>query len=246
MGFIRDQDGIMNRYLRERSNWEPHLQRTKEFIEGSFNNEHIRSVAILGSGWLLDVPLEAMSDRFDRLYLVDIRHPPQIRKRVENMKNVDLIEKDLTGGAAEQLWRSIQNWPGHDPDKLLEAISFSPPLEQVPFDGVVSVNLLNQLDIILCDYLNKRGHFQQTSLLRFRAWLQATHLEWITRTPGCIITDTIEVNVDRHGQEIRKNLLYSDLPEGFRTASWKWEFDTQGTYRPGSRTHMEIHAVEWI
>ncbi len=33
MGFIRDQEGIMNRYLRERSNWDRHLQHTRSFIE---------------------------------------------------------------------------------------------------------------------------------------------------------------------------------------------------------------------
>jgi len=99
MGFLRDQEGIMNRYLREKGNWDPHLNHSKEFILRCFRDDRIQTVAVLGSGWLLDVPLDEMAKRFSTIYLVDIRHPPQIRKKVEPMSRVRLIEADLTGGA---------------------------------------------------------------------------------------------------------------------------------------------------
>lgn len=245
MGYLRDQDGIMNRYLRERKGWDPHLNRTKAFINQSLRREGIQSVAVLGSGWLLDVPLEEMLEHFTTVYLADIRHPPQIRKRVEGLSGVILVETDLSGGIMEQLWRWNRRSSSMDPEEIMDHLVFTPPLGPLQPDAYISVNLLNQLDIIPCDYLEKSGHFQQQTILRFRTWLQKAHLDWITTAPGCLITDTVEINRDKSGHESRKNLIYCNLPSGFRSESWKWEFDTQGTYRSGSLTHMEVRAVEW-
>jgi hypothetical protein len=245
MGFLRDQDGIMNRYMREKAGWDPHLKRTRGFINGSLKDERINTVAVLGSGWLLDVPLEEMTTRFATIYLVDIRHPPQVRKRVENLNQVKLIDTDLTGGIMEQLWNVTRRHRRIEPDQILERLVFNPPLGELKPDALISVNLLNQLDSLPCEYLERSGHFQQHSLLRLRSWLQKAHLDWISKGPGCIITDTVEINRDRSGNESRKKLIYCDLPSGIRADSWKWAFDSKGTYRSGSLTHMEVQAVEW-
>lgn len=245
MGFIRDQEGIMNRYLREKSNWGPHLERTRAFINASFQKETLASVAVLGSGWLLDVPLEEMREQFEKIFLVDIRHPPQIRKRVAQMPEVELIETDLTGGAVEQIWKNIRQQKKIDPSTLPDNITLSPPLKEVSPESLISVNLLNQLDILVCDYLKKQSHFQQSDLSRVRSWLQRNHVEWIRSKPACLITDTREILVDQDGKEISNPLIYCDLPAGIRRETWDWEFDSQGTYHPGSRTRMEVRAVEW-
>jgi hypothetical protein len=231
--------------MREKERWDPHLQRTRAFINGSLKNEKIQSVAVLGSGWLLDVPLEEMAERFATIYLVDIRHPPQIRKRVEALNRVKLIDTDLTGGTMEQLWKASRRKSRLEPEQILNQLVFNPPLGELRPDALISVNLLNQLDMIPCDFLEGSGHFQQHSLLRLRTWLQKAHLDWITEGPGCIITDTVEINRDSTGKESHKKLIYCDLPSGDRTDSWRWDFDSKGTYRSGSLTHMEVRAVEW-
>lgn len=74
MGYLQDQDGIMNRYMRERSNWDHHLERTNKFINNAFRGTAIGTMAVLGSGWLLEVPLADMAGRYEHLYLVDINH----------------------------------------------------------------------------------------------------------------------------------------------------------------------------
>jgi hypothetical protein len=76
MGYICDQEGIMNRYIREKKSWDLHFGKTREFINGCFSDKSIDSVAVLGSGWLLDVPLEEMKNRYKKIFLVDIHHPP--------------------------------------------------------------------------------------------------------------------------------------------------------------------------
>jgi hypothetical protein len=245
MGFLRDQEGIMNRYLREKTSWKAHLEKTRAFLNKSFSDQPIQSVAVLGSGWLLDVPLEQMTRRFSKIYLVDIHHPPQIRRKVRDMENVQLISSDLSGNLVEQIWEL----PGSKSNKdlILDTNRFklSVPLQDISPDAFLSVNLLNQLDIILCDYLSKKGYFQQNLPPAFRSKIQEFHLEWITSLPGCLITDTKEVSIDENGNETFNSLLHTDLPSGFRSDSWSWDFDNTGSYRPGTRTRMEVQAIEW-
>lgn len=247
MGFIKDQEGIMNRYLRESSQWKNHLERTRSFISTSFAQTEAETVAVLGSGWLLDVPLDHLLERFRRVYLVDIHHPIQIRKLTEGMSQVELIEADLTGGAIERIWQySHENHISTQNEPVLDHIPFDPPLDHIQADAYISVNLLNQLDIILCDYLLKQKPFQQEALTPFRTAIQTFHLDWISKKPACLVSDILEEVVDKNGVLSSKALLYTHLPEGMREDRWWWDFDTMGTYHPGSRTRMEVQAIEWI
>jgi hypothetical protein len=246
MGFVRDQEGIMNRYLGESSQWQLHLEKTRSFISSSFTNFEAKSVAVLGSGWLLDVPLDDLRLMFEHVYLVDIHHPPQIRKKIAGMDAVELVEEDLSGGAIEQVWNLLRkNKSGIPATRLMDQISLNPPLSEIQPDAFISVNLLNQLDILLCDHIRRKLPYQQELSASFRTAIQAFHLEWITKKPGCLVTDIAEHRIPLKGEASSKSLLYTDLPEGIRRESWKWDFDSRGSYHPGARTHMEVQAVEW-
>lgn len=245
MGFIRDQEGIMNRYMRESSNWKNHLERTRSFIRGSFIHAEAETVAVLGSGWLLDVPLDHLLKRFSYIYLVDINHPVQIQKRISGMSQVELVEADLSGGAIELIWEYYKSKSPARDDPAPSQLALDPPLSHIRPDAYISVNLLNQLDIILCDYILKQKPFQQEELIPFRAAIQEFHVDWLSKKPACLISDTREEVVDAKGAKSSKSLLHTSLPKGIRRDHWWWDFDTQGTYHPGSRTRMEVQAVEW-
>ena len=246
MGFIRDQQGLMNRFIRESSGWQTHLENSRNFISGSFLQTEAETVAVLGSGWLLDVPLEALIKRFRHIYLVDMHHPIQIRKKTAAMNQVELVEEDITGGAVVQIWERLRkSKTAVQKDLLRGQIHLETPLAGIHPDAFISVNLLDQLDAFVCDYMMKHGRFQQGSLAPLRASIQGFHLNWIKKKPGCLITDTVEEVVDRKGNRSSKGLLYTDLPDGIRSESWRWDFDTMGTYHPGSRTQIEVQAVEW-
>jgi hypothetical protein len=101
-----------------------------------------------------------------------------------------------------------------------------------------------RLDIILCDYILKRRHFQQEALIPFPSAIQSFHVKWISKKPGCIISDIREEVMYKGGRGSSNALLYTRLPEGIRRKSWWWNFETQGTYHPESRTRMEVQAVE--
>ena len=173
MGYLRDQDGIMNRYLREKGGWNPHLSRTRDFINGAFKGLPVKSIAVLGSGWLLDLPMEEMTHRYERIFLVDIHHPPQVRKKTEGMDRVELSEADLTGGAIEQIWEYTRSRRKPGNGRLTDHIVLAPPIPHIQADALVSLNLINQLDILLCDYLEKAGRLREISLDPLRSMIQA-------------------------------------------------------------------------
>ncbi len=142
-------------------------------------------MAVLGSGWLLDVPLEHLAARCRKIYLVDIHHPPQVRKRTERIDSVELVEADLTGGAISQFWKLAKDRDPGQLEALTESILLEAPLPGLHPDMIISVNLLNQLDTILCDFLKEKGIFKDDqSLDHLRSVIQSFHLEWITSTPG--------------------------------------------------------------
>lgn len=246
MGFLSDQEGIMKRYLREKDNWSSHLENSKQFILESLEDNEIKSVAVLGSGWLLDLPLNKLSERFKKILLVDVYHPAQVRKKVEQYKNITLFETDLTGGGIEFCWNLRKMKEEHYEKEIL--VEFRPEKPDLPFkpDAFISLNLLNQLDILLVDFLKKKNRrITDMEIKKFRKTIQKHHIDWITKKPGCLIVDTMEINLNAENQSREEKLVHVKLPEAKRSAEWTWDFDLSGLYREGEETRMKVNAIEW-
>jgi hypothetical protein len=245
MKFISDQEGIMNRYLREQQNWEGHLQNTKKFILDSFADQKIKNLAILGSGWLLDLPLNELAEKYESILLVDVYHPAQIVKKTESLKNVTLFETDLSGGGVQFCWDLRKAKDEHFSKYILDEFKPHKPELPVKPDAYVSLNLLNQLDILLVDFLKKKNvRIVDTEIKKFRKTIQQYHLHWITKKPGCLITDVRELNQDEN-ETTEQKLVYADLPKAKRSEEWIWDFDLSKTYHPGMETRMKVKAIEW-
>jgi hypothetical protein len=246
MKFISDQEGIMNRYLREEDNWSTHLKNTKHFILDSLQEKEIKSVAILGSGWLLDLPLKELSERFKKILLVDVYHPPQIIKKVDKYKNVTLFETDLTGGGIKYCWDLRKQKDEHFSKYILDEFKAKKPNFPFSPDAFISLNILNQLDILLVDYLSKKnGGISEIEFTRFRKNIQQFHLDWITKKPGCLISDMAELNSEPKSQQSEKKLVHVNLPKAKRKEEWTWDFDLSKKYRKGTETRMNVTAIEW-
>ena len=78
MSFTGDQNGIIDRYFKEKEGWRSHLEKSKQYII-NFIEDKSGTLAVFGSGWLLDLPIEELSRKFNTIYLVDIIQPPQIK-----------------------------------------------------------------------------------------------------------------------------------------------------------------------
>ncbi len=246
MKFISDQEGIMIRYLREREHWSSHIQHCHDFITGAFKDPDIRSIAVLGSGWLLDLPLDELAKRFEEILLVDIHHPPQVRRKIEAYENVKTQEVDITGGGIAFAWK-LANTGSGGIDRT-ELSSFDPgfPSLEIDPDAIISLNILNQLDILIVDYLKDRDRsITDEDLITLRCSIQQFHIRWITQKPGCMISDIVEENHSPQGEVIQHDLLHTDLPGSSRSEEWTWDFDLSGFYHHDRITKMKVQALEW-
>jgi hypothetical protein len=246
-GYYKDQDGIINRYLREKSGWEIHLNNTRNFILNASETKKKTKAVILGTGWLLDIPHAELSGLFEELVFVDIKHPRQITHKLSKFKNIKVIETDITG-LIEPVYQKIRE--NRKNNEKLDLIHILPVYsedflkEMQSADYVVSVNLLNQLDILICDYILKRGGYKENELLEFRRFIQSMHIELLPKHKSVLITDFEEINLNNNHQQInRKNLIHTKLPSE-NIQKWTWNFDTQKTYKHNMQTQFKVIAFE--
>ena len=147
--YRNDQSGIIKRYLIEGENWNEHLKNTKNYILKSLPNKNIESVAILGSGWLLDVPVEAILKKTNKLVLFDIYHPKQVVNKYKNNSSIVFIKTDLTNNLIEYAGQSKCL------NDFIELLENNKPLDFLnDYSFVVSINLLNQLIRYSCFLLD--------------------------------------------------------------------------------------------
>jgi hypothetical protein len=244
MGFFSDQDGIVRRFINEGSNWNEHLKNTKSFIELCVKDACPKNIAVLGSGWMLDVPLDFLAEHCDNVFLFDIRHPRQVVHRFRNLKNISFINQDITGGAIEFVYKTMDK-RRPKPEELNHFIpdGFS---SKVSIDYVVSVNILNQLDILLLEYLRKFSLPDSFSAEKFRSNIQLAHINSLLKNKLCLITDYEELLYDNADQLLKTNsLLYTHIPEGKMREEWIWKFDSQMTYYPNQKTYFKVQAIQF-
>lgn len=245
-GFKDDQQGIMNRYIRESGGWESHIKNTKEFIIKSAELKNKTSCIILGSGWLLDIPIVDLSYLFEKIILVDIIHPAQIVHKIKIYPNVEAIESDITGliepvyhfmKMAKKTKLEIQQIKANYSDSWFDDIKNA--------DFVISVNILNQLDILICDYIKKFDVYPEQEINEFRKIIQQNHFDILPKGKSCLITDYEELSIDVNNKVIKnKPLVYIDLPENDNSKKWQWNFDMSQTYYKNLNTVFEVIGME--
>jgi len=102
---VREQAAILARHRRHRKAWEPHLAASREMVlEGAGRCPVHGVAAILGSGLLLDLPVEELCSRFGRVVLIDLHHPLRARRMQQRHANLDLIVADVR---ERDFWTSL-------------------------------------------------------------------------------------------------------------------------------------------
>ena len=104
MGYYAYQSGLIYNHLNQEGGWDGHLSSCRRFINRTLEYYNPGTVTVLGSGWLLDLPLAEMLEKSSKVYLVDIVHPPEVVKQAGDLENVVLVEQDITGGLIEEVW----------------------------------------------------------------------------------------------------------------------------------------------
>lgn len=239
MGYVSEVRKTAQRARETGDAWDSHLAQTRSFIEQSAGLcPNRRRVVVVGSGNLLDVPLDCLADMFADVVLLDIFHTRETRRRVRQKGNVTLLDADVTGVAREVFdaarRRDLQSLPK----------SMPPALDVETTDLIVSVNLLSQLAVIPNSFLQGRcpGIAPET-LSAFARHLIQAHLAWLSRraTHVCLITDVERIERFANGTMIRKSILEGTmLPPPDRT--WDWQIAPRSRVFPDCDVQHRVHA----
>ena len=206
--FIRSSVNLWARANRCRAAWAEHERRTKAAILSAADAcRQRRTVVVLGSGLLRDVPVAELSRLFDTVVLVDLVHLASVRSwlAIKRFTNIRLIERDLSGLDALLA------------GEVVEPLSF---LRQVPYlDLVVSSNLLSQIGIGVARKLE--GHADAEAPT---AQVIAAHLDGLAQVPAatCLVTDVSYSVIDRNDQTHESVDLMHGIDPGPIRESWDW------------------------
>ena len=241
MEFLSGQSGIMSRMLREEGGWQSHLVKSSEYIKLAIKDQKPRSIRILGSGWLLDVPMQFLLESCEKIILTDIIHPNQIINKYSGYKNVEFETLDITGGIVDLIYnQKKKNFEGNEFIQKLSAIK---PLI-FSEDMIVSVNLLSQLSIILTDYLAKKVRLSDAQTIAITEEIQKKHIEMLPAQKSVLIFDYEEEYHDEDGKLIgSKPTVYTTIPEGIEKRGWNWRFDTKMMYKEDCKTTLRVIAI---
>jgi hypothetical protein len=241
MGFVKDQNGIIRRYMREKQHWDDHLIRSKNFILKSAERKEKGTCVVLGSGWLLDLPLNELANMFSEVLLIDLIHPQAVMHKIQKLSNVKCVHADITGGLVDLFYKSLPK--NRLLPESLKTYHYELPVRR---DFVISLNILCQLHILLLDYAMRFNVYSQNELAQMERIIQESHLEILPKNKTCLITDFEEEILDEKGKIIGINpLIHVDLPEGNFSQQWQWKFDSGMTYREEAKTFFNTKTIDF-
>lgn len=246
LGLLKDQKGILNRYFREGLAWHPHLDHTRDFIIRWLETMSGKELLVLGSGWLLDFPLDEAVRFCSGITLADIHHPPQVLKRIAKYPGTRCITADITGGLLEEI--AVLRKQGHKGSEGIDRIlsGFHPVYQVPPGTIVLSLNILSQIDSLLTDALPQGFFRDDKHKLVFRKFIQEEHIRMLMHHNFCLVADYAEV-IKNSGGEIStvKEHLFCSLPGSGFQEEWIWDFDLSGSYHKGHMTLLKVGAMTY-
>jgi hypothetical protein len=241
MGYTSNQTGIVRRFLREEGAWEPHLQKTRNTILDSIQRDSCKSVTVLGSGWLLDVPLGEMLEQNIKVKLIDIAHPARILHRYKNNSSIEFVDCDLTGGGIVEVWNFCGRKRNTSYPELIE--NLRQPIHSFTLDTdlVLSVNILSQLHVQLVRFLQNHSKISSSQTSEIIVAIQQSHLNLLPKGQSVLISDYEEELYNDSGELIGVNpRLMADMELWVRNDEWKWTFDTKKMYSGDQKVILNV------
>ena len=243
MGYYAYQNGLIYNHLNQEGGWDSHLARCRSFIMRALEYYKPEKVTVLGSGWLLDLPLAELIEKTGKIYLVDIVHPPEVIKQAGNLEKVVIVEQDITGGLIEKVWSTSRESHFFNKLKSLESIIIPEYMPDFDPGMIISLNILTQLETRLIECLKKQSVISEDEFHRFRKEIQEKHIGFLMKHKSVLITDYDEVVIKKHGESTKVPSLIAKLPEGKFREEWTWDIDLKGEDYYNRRRVMKMVSI---
>ena len=243
MGYYDYQNGLIYRHLNQAGGWDEHLKRCRSFILSALDFYNPDKVSILGSGWLLELPLTEMLEKTNKVCLIDIVHPPEVINQAGKLENVELIELDVTGGLIEEVWKKSGKYSFFNRLQSLASINIPEYIPETDPGMVISLNILTQLESLLVDFLRKKSKIREDDFICLRTLIQKKHIDFLKKYNSVLITDTEEIFTDNSGKVTVNLTVLADLPLGQFEEEWDWNFDLVRSDYYKKRSVLKVVAL---
>ena len=243
MRYYDYQHGFIHSHINQQGGWNSHQEKCRNLIMKALNLYKPEKVTVLGSGWLLELPLAEMIDKTKEIVLVDIIHPPDVYRQARGMKKIRIIEEDVSGGLIEEVWNKAGKRTFLNKLSSLDQIII--PEYQPPEDPgmVVSLNILTQLEYLPLKLLKRKSRATEAELNHFREEIQKSHLRFVMKHNSVLITDVIAVYTDVSGNTSEKITALIPMPAGRITEEWIWDFDLKFSDYNRKRSVLNVTGI---
>lgn len=243
MRYFDYQHGFINRHIHQEGGWKPHQERCRKLIMQAVDIYRPERITVLGSGWLLELPLAEMMERAGEIILIDIIHPPDVHDQTKGLEKIKLIEEDVTGGLIEEVWNKAgrRNFLNKLPSLEDIVIPDYSPLEEPGL--ILSLNLLTQLEYLPLKLLKAKTKAAEPEFNHFREEVQKSHLRFLMQHPSLLITDVDAVYTDVKGNVSGKKTAFTEIPQGKVNDEWIWDFDLRFSDYNRKKSVLKIKAV---
>ncbi len=150
-GFVYQSISLKHRYERCKKVWLPHLKSCQDlFLQTVQKLSQKKSVVVLGSAHLHEIPMHLLLQNFETVTLVDVIHPLKHHLKAKREPRLKLVTQDL-----------MQSLDKLDNIKTLEQLHAmiedmrTKELFHFEADLIVSANLLSQLALLPMEALEK-------------------------------------------------------------------------------------------
>ncbi len=243
LGYSSYQNGLIYRHLNQEGGWDSHLEHCRNYILKALDFHKPDKVTVLGSGWLLELPIKEMIDKINHICLIDIIHPPDVINQTVSINNVELMELDVTGGLIMEVWKKTGKNSFFRKLRSIDSITIPEFIPDFEPGMVISLNILTQLEFLLIDYMKKRSNIGEEEFSWFRSEVQKRHLDFLGKHPSVLICDIEEVTTNKSGSVTTIPTLATDLPPGKMREEWIWNFDQTGADFNNSRSILKVIAL---
>ena len=243
LGYYNYQHGFIVRHLNQETGWNSHLEKCRSFIIRALEIYKPDKVTVLGSGWLLELPLAEMLENVKKVCLIDIIHPPDVIKQISNLPGIELKTEDITGGLIEEIWQKTSGFQFFKKRGIIDKINI--PDYKLDFDPgmVISLNILTQLEILPVRYLVKKLKVSDIEIFNVRKEIQSRHINFLKNYKSVLISDISEIFTDSSGSVSEKKSAVIDLPSGRYKEEWTWDFDLKGSDYYRKRSVFKVVAI---
>ncbi len=233
-GYVYQNVSLKFRSRRCSKAWQGHVDQCHQLICEHLEKTQPNTVMIIGSGLLLEIPIQDLLEKTEKIYLVDLVHAGEIRKFAAKNPKIELIERDISsllgilkkGAGSFQInsipWKQLPNW-------------------QLPkVDWVISANLMSQIPLMISERLPMSSEVY----VRFAKSVRDQHIQRLfEQAPKILLFADFETRyIDHEDQRIKTETYQVDLGSLSFDREWLWEISPFGETSSDYKIEMLVKA----